>query len=152
MRTLLTVLALLAAALVLPAPATAAAPAPGPVLCWPAPSPGSGWTAVGDFDSCAQCETAGQAGIADGDWDRYLCGFFPIGLDGVYKLHLRTPAERTQWDCTFYLGMKGYSGKIVEMGCASGADGNPVLCVGSLRIAGVPDAIAEEACRRAQQP
>ena len=62
------------------------------------------------------------------------------------------PASATQWDCTFYLMAKGYSGKIVDMGCAAGAEGNPVICEGSLRIAGVPDVIGQEACRRAALP
>lgn len=44
---------------------------------------------------------------------------------------------------------QGYSGKIVDIGCADGARGNQVLCKGSLRIAGMPEALAEEACRRA---
>lgn len=63
-----------------------------------------------------------------------------------------TAAVADQFDCTFYLMSQGYSGKIVDIGCADGARGNPVLCKGSLRIAGVPDAIAEEACRRAALP
>jgi hypothetical protein len=54
-----------------------------------------------------------------------------------------------QFDCFFYLFMQGYSGKLVDIGCASGAQGDEVICEGTLRIAGVPDAIAEEACRRA---
>ena len=58
-------------------------------------------------------------------------------------------AAADQWDCTFYLMGQGYSGKIVDIGCADGAAGNQVLCKGSLRIAGVPDAIAAEGCRRA---
>lgn len=60
-----------------------------------------------------------------------------------------TPAAADQWDCTFYLLTQGYGGKIVDIGCAAGADGNLVICEGSLRIAGVPDGIGREACRRA---
>lgn len=63
-----------------------------------------------------------------------------------------TTAAADQWDCTFYLFMEDYSGKIVEIGCASGAQGNQVICEGSLRIAGVPDDIGLEACRRAALP
>ncbi|MCP2241610.1 hypothetical protein [Lentzea aerocolonigenes] len=58
-------------------------------------------------------------------------------------------ATADQFGCTFYAASQGYSGKIVDIGCADGARGNRVLCLGSLRIAGMPDAIAEEACRRA---
>jgi hypothetical protein len=58
-------------------------------------------------------------------------------------------AAADQWDCTFYLFMEGYSGKIVDIGCAFGAQGDQVICEGSLRIAGVPDDIGLEACRRA---
>ncbi len=85
-----------AATLVLPAgtsaPAAAAADFP---LCWSAPSPGTGWTVVGyDFDTCKECRAEGAAGVDRGDWEVYLCGFFPIGLDGVYKLYVPTPAAR----------------------------------------------------------
>jgi hypothetical protein len=146
---ILSILALIAAILAVPAPQAEAEPS-DPVLCWIAPPPTSGWTAVGrDYDRCADCETAGQAGLTRGDWDRYLCGWFPIGLDGVYKLYIRADGTRSQFSCTFYLMTQGYSGKIVDIGCADGARGNEVLCRGSLRIAGVPAAIAEEACRRA---
>jgi hypothetical protein len=60
-----------------------------------------------------------------------------------------TPTAGNQFDCFFYLFMQGYSGKLVDIGCASGAQGNEVICEGTLRIAGVPDPIGEEACRRA---
>ncbi|GAA3670805.1 hypothetical protein GCM10022267_67060 [Lentzea roselyniae] len=60
-----------------------------------------------------------------------------------------TVASADQFDCTFYAMTQGYSGKIVDIGCADGAEGNLVLCKGSLRIAGMPEGIAEEACRRA---
>lgn len=63
-----------------------------------------------------------------------------------------TGAAADQWDCTFHLLSQGYSGKIVDIGCASGSEGDAVVCVGSLRIAGVPQALAEEACRRAAIP
>jgi hypothetical protein len=53
--------------------------------------------------------------------------------------------------CTFYLAMHGYSGLIVDIGCADGERGSMVLCVGTLRIAGVPEPIAQEACRRAAE-
>jgi hypothetical protein len=61
-------------------------------------------------------------------------------------------ASADQFDCTFYLLFQGYSGKIVDIGCNFGAQGNQVLCEGSLRIAGVPDGIGQEACRRAALP
>jgi hypothetical protein len=61
-------------------------------------------------------------------------------------------AAADQWDCTFYLLGQGYGGKIVDIGCAYGAKGNQVICEGSLRIAGVPDDIGQEACRRAALP
>lgn len=63
-----------------------------------------------------------------------------------------TTAAADQWDCTFYLSMAGYGGKIVDIGCSYGAQGNQVICEGSLRIAGVPDALGLEACRRAALP
>jgi hypothetical protein len=81
-----------AATLVLPvgtsAPAAAAA---GFSLCI-GPNPSTGWTIVGERDSCKECETAGAAGVRNGDWDVFSCGFWPIGLDGVYKLYVPTPA------------------------------------------------------------
>lgn len=61
-------------------------------------------------------------------------------------------AAADQWDCTFYLFIEGYSGKIVDIGCNFGAQGDQVICEGSLRIAGVPDDIGREACRRAALP
>lgn len=63
-----------------------------------------------------------------------------------------TPAAADQWDCTFYLFMNGHGGKIVDIGCNFGAQGDQVICLGSLQIAGVPDGIADEACRRAALP
>lgn len=60
-----------------------------------------------------------------------------------------TVAAADQFGCTFYAASQGYSGKIVDIGCADGARGELVLCKGSLRIAGMPEAVAEEACRRA---
>jgi hypothetical protein len=86
----------MAATLLVPAgtSAPAAAAATDFPICWMAPSPGTGWTYAGyDFDRCKDCKTEGAAGIDRGDWDTYLCGFFPIGLDGVYKLYVPTPAE-----------------------------------------------------------
>jgi hypothetical protein len=74
------------------------------------------------------------------------------GLSAASALTGTPQATATQWDCTFYLFVNDYSGKIVEIGCASGADGNQVICEGSLRIAGVPDVIGREACRRAALP
>ncbi|WP_367128631.1 hypothetical protein [Saccharothrix sp. HUAS TT1] len=56
-----------------------------------------------------------------------------------------------QWNCAFYLASQGYSGKLVDIGCASGAQGDEVLCLGTLRIAGVPEGLVEEACRRAAE-
>lgn len=61
-------------------------------------------------------------------------------------------AAADQLDCTFYLFFQGYSGKIVDIGCNSGAQGDRIICEGSLRIAGVPDDIGREACRRAALP
>jgi hypothetical protein len=58
-------------------------------------------------------------------------------------------AAADQFGCTFYLLSQGYSGYIPDTGCAYGAQGDQILCEGSLRIAGVPDAIGREACRRA---
>ena len=63
-----------------------------------------------------------------------------------------TPAAADQLDCTFYLYFEGYGGKIVDIGCNFGAQGDEVICLGSLQIAGVPDDIAAEACRRAALP
>ncbi len=56
-----------------------------------------------------------------------------------------------QWACAFYLASQGYSGLLVDIGCASGAGGDAVICRGTLRIAGVPAAIAEEGCRKAAE-
>jgi hypothetical protein len=61
-------------------------------------------------------------------------------------------ATADQFDCTFYLFFEGYGGKIVDIGCNFGAQGDEVICLGSLQIAGVPDDIAAEACRRAALP
>jgi hypothetical protein len=61
-------------------------------------------------------------------------------------------AAADQFDCTFYLLFEGYGGKIVDIGCNFGAQGDEVICLGSLQIAGVPDDIAQEACRRAALP
>jgi hypothetical protein len=70
-----------------------AIPAPSWPLCWPAPTPGTGWDLVeAGFDSCAQCETVGAAGVSNGDWATYRCGTFPVGLDVVYNLYVPTPA------------------------------------------------------------
>lgn len=71
------------------------------------------------------------------------------GLSAWAAVSTTAVATADQFGCTFYAASQGYSGKIVDIGCADGARGNRVLCLGSLRIAGMPDAIAEEACRRA---
>lgn len=63
-----------------------------------------------------------------------------------------TQATADRFDCTSYLHFQGYGGKIVDIGCNFGAQGDEVICVGSLQIAGVPDDIAQEACRRAALP
>jgi len=56
--------------------------------CWPAPTPGTGWDLVTHgYHSCARCQTAGEAGIINGDWTTYRCGTFPVGLDVVYNLY-----------------------------------------------------------------
>lgn len=81
-----------------------------------------------------------------------VVGALVAGLSTWQAVAGTTVASATQFDCTFYLMSQGYSGKIVDIGCAAGTEGNQVICKGSLRIAGVPDAIAEEACRRAALP
>jgi hypothetical protein len=45
-----------------------------------------------------------------------------------------------------------HSGTIVEIGCDLGEQGEQVLCAGTLRIAGVPEDLAREACRLAALP
>jgi len=87
----LTLLVAAMAALLLPVPTAGATTTPAATgdfpLCWPAPSPGSGWAwTTHRFHSCQQCETAGAAGVERGDWARYYCGFVPIGLDGDYYI------------------------------------------------------------------
>ncbi|HEU5471347.1 MAG TPA: hypothetical protein VFV67_11890 [Actinophytocola sp.] len=95
MRTQSAVLAAVLTTLLLAAPpAAATTPASaGPVAPTTAafcllPGP-SGWTRIEpQFDTCASCNQAGQAGVARGDWPRFHCGAFPIGLDVVYYLYL----------------------------------------------------------------
>ncbi|MFC4857941.1 hypothetical protein [Actinophytocola glycyrrhizae] len=74
------------------------------------------------------------------------------GLSVASAVAGHTPAAADQLDCSFYLAFQGYSGKIVDIGCNFGAQGDQVICEGSLRIAGVPDDIGREACRRAALP
>lgn len=93
----LTLLVAAAAALSLPVPAVGAeapaTPAVGWSLCWPAPTPGTGWDLVSSgYDTCAQCEAVGAAGVSDGDWTTYRCGTFPVGLDVIYNLYVPSPA------------------------------------------------------------
>ena len=78
-----------------------------------------------------------------------MVGVLAAGLPAWSAVSGSAVAAADQFDCTFYAMTQGYSGKIVDIGCADGARGNQILCKGSLRIAGMPDAIAEEACRRA---
>lgn len=40
-------------------------------------------------DTCGQCRTAGEAGIADGRWVEYRCVGAPVGLDFTYPLYVR---------------------------------------------------------------
>jgi hypothetical protein len=74
------------------------------------------------------------------------------GLSVASAVAGSTPAAADQLDCSFYLFFQGYGGKIVDIGCNFGAQGNQVICEGSLRIAGVPDDIGREGCRRAALP
>jgi hypothetical protein len=78
------------AALLVPAPAGASTVAEADLfVCWPAPSPGRGWIAVDyGFGSCGECEAAGVAGVSSGGWEAFRCGFFPSGIDGVYRLYV----------------------------------------------------------------
>lgn len=78
-----------------------------------------------------------------------LGGALVAGLSVGSAATTATTAAADHFACTFYLASQGYSGYIVEVGCADGVRGNPTLCMGSLRIAGVPEAIAREGCRRA---
>jgi hypothetical protein len=78
-----------------------------------------------------------------------LSGALVAGLSAGLAVAGAAGAAADQFDCTFYVLDEGYGGKIVEIGCSFGAQGNQVICEGSLRIAGVPDDIGEEACRRA---
>lgn len=101
----------------------------------------AGWRSAVDL---LGCETRGM-----GIRRSVLGGALVAGMALAAVVTGGTPAAAEQWGCTFYLFTQGYSGKIVDMGCAAGADGNLIICEGSLRIAGVPDAIGREACRRA---
>jgi hypothetical protein len=78
-----------------------------------------------------------------------LGGVLVAGLTIGSAVAGATTAAADHFGCTFYLSGQGYSGYIVDIGCADGVRGNPTLCMGSLRIAGVPEAIAREGCRRA---
>ncbi len=78
-----------------------------------------------------------------------LSGALAAGLSAGLMMAGSAVATADQFGCTFYLLGQGYGGKIVDIGCAYGAQGNQVICEGSLRIAGVPDDIGREACRRA---
>lgn len=77
---------------------------------------------------------------------------FVAGMAAASMVATPAVASADQWECTFYLFMEGYGGKIVDIGCNFGAQGNMVICEGSLQIAGVPDDIGQEACRRAALP
>lgn len=81
-----------------------------------------------------------------------VVGVLVAGLSAWSAVAGTAVASATQFDCTFYAASQGYSGKIVDIGCADGARGEQVLCKWSLRIAGVPEVIAVEACRRAALP
>jgi hypothetical protein len=74
---------------------------------------------------------------------------FVAGMSAATMAATPAVASADAWDCSFYLLFEGYGGKIVDIGCNFGSQGNQVICLGSLQIAGVPDGIAEEACRRA---
>jgi hypothetical protein len=41
------------------------------------------------YDTCGECLDAGEAGIARGDWQEFLCSYFTPGLDVVYYLNIR---------------------------------------------------------------
>lgn len=91
MRGLSLLVTIVAALLFVPAPAGASTTAAAKVsFCWGAPPPGTGWVGLPYYDSesCARCEEAGEAGVDRGDWETYFCGFFPIGLDGIYRLYV----------------------------------------------------------------
>ncbi|MBB4905981.1 hypothetical protein [Actinophytocola algeriensis] len=102
-REMRTITLLIAAVTVflLPVPAggiTAPADSPAatdPWACWFPPSPGSGWSmTIHRFHTCAQCETAGAAGVSNGEWTAYRCAWVPIGLDGDYFLFLPSDTAR----------------------------------------------------------
>jgi hypothetical protein len=87
-----------AATAVSAAPAPAAAPGsvmpksteiPELLRCWnPLYPPGYSLAAWG-YDTCGQCLTAGDAGIARGEWRAYLCSTFTPGLDVTYPLFVQ---------------------------------------------------------------
>jgi hypothetical protein len=78
-----------------------------------------------------------------------LSGALVAGLSAGLMAAGAAGAAADRFDCTFYLLGHGYSGKIVDIGCTYGAQGDQIICEGSLRIAGVPDEIGREACRLA---
>jgi len=78
-----------------------------------------------------------------------LSGALVAGLSAGLVVAGAGGAAADRFDCTFYLLGHGYGGKIVDIGCTYGAQGEQILCEGSLRIAGVPDELGREACRRA---
>jgi hypothetical protein len=87
----LSLLVAIVAGLLLPAPAGASTVAETEFsLCWPAPAPGTGWTPLERYDreSCAECEAVGAAGVSNGDWEAFRCGFFTLGIDGIYRLYV----------------------------------------------------------------
>jgi len=53
-----------------------------------------------------------------------------VGLSAGSLVAGTAEAGADQWDCTFYLFMEGYGGKIVDIGCSFGAQGNQVICQG----------------------
>lgn len=66
-----------------------AAPAASSILCLSVNQPPGYELEYFWFDSCGDCQRAGEAGIARGDWQEYRCTGFPIGLDYVYPLYVR---------------------------------------------------------------
>ncbi|MFC5056452.1 hypothetical protein [Saccharothrix xinjiangensis] len=82
-----------------------------------------------------------------------LCAALVLGFTAAPAITGTSVAGADSLDCKFYLFFEGFSGKLVDIGCASGANGDAVLCDFGLQIAGVqPQEVIDEACRRAALP
>lgn len=84
--------------------------------------------------------------------NRLVTGFaLVLGLTAATGVLGAGQAVATRSACVGYLGVRGYSGLLVGIGCDYGERHQTALCEGTLRVVDgpPPEDVVVEACRRA---